>query len=448
MTNFCIECGSALSGGKFCSECGHPVSQTSALPTPDRQSHSWPCQGGSSSNSNFANEEDRLDRENLSGIEQQWHFACVRGIPGQPIVVEDSVVFGMPSAHQNANGTSSAILYCIDRWSGALKWLNQETGHYNSNEGDLIGSPAFYLGWLYCQFDVSPMWAIDLATGSDRNAVLLPGCDQRWIDEPPRPTIHRGLLYHANDQGVIAYPVEELRRRAQEHSGEYWDWISSHTLYRGAYVMGSIAVDEGLVCAITNDGALIGPEGHAFEQASFIEFPPEMLIARGDEPGKADWNDFSSNGVAVASGFGVSTLRLWCIDDESNKAWYIISYDLHSRSVAWFHTLGSKPISDCAVGHGNAIYGDSQGIVRCLDLATGNEKWQVRPGGARPISARPLIVNELVLIGNAAGELYALDAMSGETVRKWVLPGAVTGSPAVTERWLYIPTQNGLVALH
>lgn len=85
----------------------------------------------------------------------------------------------------------------------------------------------------------------------------------------------------------------------------------------------------------------------------------------------------------------------------------------------------------------------SSGLVRALDVESGEELWRTELGGFVFVS--PVVVGELLYAASEAGDLAALDRMSGEI--RWTLPlgGPVYASPVVLDGVLYIGADDGIV---
>lgn len=86
---------------------------------------------------------------------------------------------------------------------------------------------------------------------------------------------------------------------------------------------------------------------------------------------------------------------------------------------------------------GTAFLGGSDGNVYALNTATGaggatgSVKWTFPT--AAPVTSSPALANGRILVGTLDGELYALDADSGDRLWSYRTGGAVHSSPAVSE---------------
>jgi outer membrane protein assembly factor BamB len=74
-----------------------------------------------------------------------------------------------------------------------------------------------------------------------------------------------------------------------------------------------------------------------------------------------------------------------------------------------------------AFDNGHVFATNGAGDAACLDAATGNQVWMVKPGG--PLRGAPTVVSDTVYALSQDSQLYALNAENGET--RW----SASGSP-------------------
>lgn len=424
---------------------------------PKASEGAWPCGGGSAARSNSSDTEVRLSTDTIGKIRQRWSFPCERGVHVQPIVVDGRVYFGTPNGWGTSSDTPEPAITCVDAASGRLLWINDHTGSYNSNRGDLIGSPTYFEGRLFCQFDNGPLWAIDAKTGSAATALLVGDCGQR--SDEPAPTIYDGMLYHANYDTVRVYSVAGLRD-GDRMGGMDLAWIAEQTVLKGHYVMGAISVDDGWACAVTPEGAWIGPSGVDFALAKLVRLPRQVRDSRpipgqGVDPDNWEWTDITSTGVAAGFGHAVSTVVLEALDPEGTgylevedkvKS-FVVCFRLASKKVGWFRTAVNERLTDCAIAHGKTFFASTAGTVTCVDLRTGKDVWSTKTSSAAPIQAAPLVANGVVYVGDSVGRLLGLAVDTGEQLWEADIASPVLASPAIADGWLFVPAAGGLIAL-
>lgn len=120
----------------------------------------------------------------------------------------------------------------------------------------------------------------------------------------------------------------------------------------------------------------------------------------------------------------------------------IVSLDRETGEELWAITDGS-PNSPGLTVRDDRVYASTEDELLVLDAETGEEVWSFSHSMsfARP----PTVVGGLVYFGGGGGQLFAIDADSGE--KQWDLP---TGeySPAVVESGrVYTQSERGLLAL-
>ncbi len=77
------------------------------------------------------------------------------------------------------------------------------------------------------------------------------------------------------------------------------------------------------------------------------------------------------------------------------------SGDVSDTSIVWRHARQVPEISSPIVVGGDLYFASSQGVVSCLDAATGKLYWQERVGGN--FAASPILVEERIYFCNSAG---------------------------------------------
>ena len=104
--------------------------------------------------------------------------------------------------------------------------------------------------------------------------------------------------------------------------------------------------------------------------------------------------------------------------------------------LAWQHTMMEKPkgqaemlISSAVVRAGKVYLGCKEGFFRCLDLASGKQKWQAVGKGA--FDGAPAFAGELVVAGCQDGFVYAWNADTGKEVWKYETDAEIHASANV-----------------
>ena len=93
---------------------------------------------------------------------------------------------------------------------------------------------------------------------------------------------------------------------------------------------------------------------------------------------------------------------------------------IHNPHIKWQFDSGS-PIRGAVVTDDQRIYfGNSEGILFCLDKQTAEVIWQYNTGGA--INSQPVLVKGKLIVQNRANTVYAINAAEGSLAWKFLMP--------------------------
>jgi len=118
------------------------------------------------------------------------------------------------------------------------------------------------------------------------------------------------------------------------------------------------------------------------------------------------------------------------------------------RNIAWalemdpgrefwrFDDAAGQYVEGGALGGGLFVIGNSDGNVYALDAESGDLRWTFETG--HRVWATPLIVSDTVYIGSMDRHLYALDLSDGDVRWDFHAGGAFAGTPALWNGTLYI----------
>jgi outer membrane protein assembly factor BamB len=119
----------------------------------------------------------------------------------------------------------------------------------------------------------------------------------------------------------------------------------------------------------------------------------------------ADWTSFRKNAQSTSS---TTTI----VSDKGKQLWQFPSKNVPRSSPDVFghahYTLPTAPVT-C---DGLAIYAESNGILRAMNVQTGVTMWQAYTGGT--IRIAPTIWRDRVLVGSGDGWVYNFDVWTGE----------------------------------
>jgi len=169
---------------------------------------------------------------------------------------------------------------------------------------------------------------------------------------------------------------------------------------------------------------------------------------------------FHTGGPIVTSPALAGSMAFIGSDDE-----FLYAIDTAGGHEKWkFKTDG--PIRSSAAVEGGVVYfGSYDGVFYAVDAATGQLKWKFQTPGERRFEAKglhgfrpatqtipdlwdtwqssPAVVNNVVYFGNGTGNVYALDAASGELKWKFATGNVVHASPAVVDGVVYAGSWDG-----
>ncbi|MBC6457336.1 PQQ-like beta-propeller repeat protein [Actinomadura sp. HBU206391] len=113
---------------------------------------------------------------------------------------------------------------------------------------------------------------------------------------------------------------------------------------------------------------------------------------------------------AIGSDFAVADGVIYLPDDA------LYALDTATGRVRWTYKLRTP--KNIALANGLVYCGNFQGEeLHVVTAATGKRRWTYRTGG--PITARPLVANGAVHVGDWKGGMFALDAVTGSM--RWQL---------------------------
>ncbi len=114
--------------------------------------------------------------------------------------------------------------------------------------------------------------------------------------------------------------------------------------------------------------------------------------------------------------------------------------------VEWRSATGGPYISSLIEYEGLIYFANGQGIVSCVDAATGERVWQQRLGGV--YTASPVAAEGRIYLSSETGEMLVLKAGREATVlARNRLEGHTLASPAIADGRMFIRFDTRLVAV-
>jgi outer membrane protein assembly factor BamB len=109
---------------------------------------------------------------------------------------------------------------------------------------------------------------------------------------------------------------------------------------------------------------------------------------------------------------------------------------LPEGTLKWTFPTGGAIHSSPAVADGIIYVGSRDGNLYALDAATGEQLWAFKTNSW--VDSSPIVVGGVVYCGSNDGNLYALDAKTGEKRWSFAMPFAVRSTPAVADGVVYV----------
>ena len=107
--------------------------------------------------------------------------------------------------------------------------------------------------------------------------------------------------------------------------------------------------------------------------------------------------------------------------DAAHSGVYAAEGPRQFHRVKWKFQTGERIVSSPVYSGGAIFFGGDDGNVYAVDAADGHQLWKRKTGG--PVPATPAIAGELLYVGSYDGKFYALDARTGVPRWKFATEG-------------------------
>jgi len=406
--------------------CGQPAARTS-IPTVGGD---WPMYRGDLARDGHP-PSATLDAAGAARLQLAWHAHLAGAIDGSPVVESGKVVAG------SANGELAAF----DEKTGDRLWIR-------SGLGPISGSPATAGNRVFAATLTGHVRAFDLTVGSDVWDWKAEGVQPAlWSS----PTIFGGLLLIGVGSQASDTPLETGRIVALDAGSghELWTTCAIAGCLPGGGIWSTPSIDSGgrAYVGVGNpvDGVLAfdARTGVRFWETSFysdasrdldVGASPVLFDLRGREAlavgsaggvfemldavgGSVIWSQDLVQGSAVHGLIATAAydgVNLYVASASPPTGVYARKLD---GSDAW--TLGTfQPVySAPSAGNGfvlfgtGAVFGDLKtGLILALSSRDGRVIWSYDARSA--VRSSPAIAGDLVMVGDAAGDLFAFQPSS------------------------------------
>lgn len=378
---FCTNCGAKATPTRFCGHCGQ---EFLSAPLSDEPGRGWTCLGGGPGHANFNPHETAINRQSVGSLREKWRLQVPGGVTQQPIIVGDRLFVATPPFNR-AEGSSSRDggLHCIDAGNGLLIWRNATTGRYNSNNGDVIGSPTYLDGHLYCQYDLGSMVRLSSTTGDPETAQMITLGSQ--IDCPAAPTFFEELCFQTDWGTLFRFFLKDAEgaRPSTQANGLPPGAVSIDT--GAGELVGAPAIDNDCLYVLSADRLrLFNP--FRFDVSRSIELPRTLAVHLQPDGELGDAERLASLGCVASLGFAAATMSVFSWEDNRHLYSLLLCSSGEANSLLWAVESQSARLTDPAIAYGMVFFADSGGVLHAFDLESGDVRWSTwSPGRCDPL---------------------------------------------------------------
>ena len=438
---FCTNCGAKATPTRFCGHCGQ---EFLSAPVSDEPAEGWTCLGGGPGHANFNALETAINRQSVGSLTEKWRLPVPGGVAQQPIIVGGRLFVATPPFNR-APGSSSRDggLHCIDAGTGLLIWRNATTGRYNSNNGDVIGSPTFSDGYLYCQYDLGAMMRLSSTTGDPETAQMITLGSQ--IDCPAAPTLFGESCFQTDWGTLFRFFLKDAEgaRPSMQANGLPPGAVSIDT--GAGELVGAPAIDNDCLYVLSADRLRLF-DLFRFDVSRSIELPRALAAHLQPDGELGDAERLASLGCVANLGFAAATISVFSWEDDRHLYSLLLCSSGEANSLLWAVESQSARLTDPAIAYGMVIFADGEGGLHGFDVETGEVRWSAWSPGRAAIQGRPLVASGMVFFGDEAGFVGAVDAATGAPLWHHDVGSPATGCPAIWDGRLYIGSQSGIHA--
>lgn len=299
----------------------------------------------------------------------------------------------------------SGLIQAVSKTNGKIKWSTQL-------KHGIVSGPTVADGFIAVGTNASTLALLNQADGKELWHHKVSG----EVLSPPALS-HQKVIAKTIDGKVFAYDAVNGKQL----------WVAEH---------GS----PSLVLKASSSPIIV-------DNLVLIGFSDGKLDALELQTGRVVWQ----RSIAYATGSS-DVERLVDIDSDpivKDKIAYLASYQGYigalSLTDGQFIWRKAGSVYKNMVLHENTLYlTDSNDVVWSLDRHTGHVNWKQTALKARGLTEPVLIGNDLV-VGDKTGYLHFIGSQTGELLARSQLSGAVTMSPSVVGRNLYVLTDNGML---
>jgi outer membrane protein assembly factor BamB len=262
------------------------------------------------------------------------------------------------------------------------------------------------------------------------------------------PLLYEGRAYIGTDDGVFLALDAKTGTKVWSFKAEDQIKGSANATVVGgkpAVVVGSY--DMFLYCLAAKDGKLLWK----LETQNYVNGTPSVVgdrVAFGGCDGQFRQIRAGDGTQLRATDAGSYIPGSAAVDGDSayfgQVEGQVRRLDLKSDKVVWTNEDAKDGVfAPPAVTRDLVLAGSRDGRLYALDTATGKQQWQFRTGNA--IEGGAIVDRQHAIFGSTDGRLYVLDLATGKELWSYDLGSGVSTSPAFSDGWLVVCTDDGAV---
>jgi len=337
----------------------------------------------------------------------KWKFKTHGALRGQPLVINDVVVFG------SADGR----LYCLDKGNGTQKWSVLTGGPINS-------SPVSGGSLIYFVSDDQQVYAADISTGAIKWKFQLNSLKPsywEWDYFTAAPVFADETLWVGSGDGAL-YCLDAANGKQR------WKFVTT------GRVRAAPAVTQKVVYVPSNDGFV-----YALDRTSGKLLWKFTTDGAGYDSRKFGWDRNSIYAPPIV------TDSMMIIASRDGKTYGV---DLLTQQQRWSVTYGPTWAMSTSVKDETVYIGWSDNnLITAINLRSGKEKWKFKAGSM--VYSKALLTDHEVIFGSADEKLYCLNSLDGSGRWEYKLGGPVYSSPVIDDGVVFVGSDDGcLYAIH
>jgi eukaryotic-like serine/threonine-protein kinase len=298
--------------------------------------------------------------------------------------------------------------------------------------GPVISSPAVAGGVAYVGSTDGHLYAIDMATGT-----------QRWTFKTrsritSSPAVDGGSVFFSSYDGNI-YRVDAATGAVQ------WKFATpGERRFAGKHLHGFLPAGETMPDPF--DVFLSSPA--VSHGTVYIGSGDGNVYALNEQSGQRVWSFHTGNVVHTSPAVVDGTVYVGSWDT------YFYALDAASGAVKWRFKTGEDSVisnqvgiqSSAAVANGVVYFGCRDSKFYALDAQTGAQKWAFDNKGSWVVSSPAIHDGVVYFVTSDSRMLHALDATTGKPVFSLQMTWFLFSSPAIARDMLYVGSWDGTLA--